>query len=404
MDESFIVYERTRLYDEIWAEPMRKVAKRYGVSDVALAKTCRRLAVPVPERGYWAKLKAGKATQRPPLPPLGADARERVVVRRPRPRAPKPAPLWLVRLDEASPIAIAQPIVVSETLENPHRLVALSARYLEKTQPENGLLSARRRSCLDIRVSPSSLDRALRIADALLKALEAAGLPVEVVPLETEHAPRPSYYGDREPKAEPPPRITGVHCGDEWIAFCLSERIPRSVDEGPPARSPGSPRLEPRIYSYEPTGQLTLTLTSVEGLGVQTTWKDTKKQPLEQRLEEFVAYLSSVALAFRLKREDDERHRVAAVEAEHRRYEEQLRRWEEEERRRKEEERGKRLEAEVARWRRAEDIRAYVEVASRLLDGKPDSEEVRRRRAELAWLLEHAERIDPLRSPRGEIR
>jgi hypothetical protein len=115
--------------------------------------------------------------------------------------------------------------------------VALSARYLQKASPENGVVSAPRRSCLDIRVSPSSLDRALRITDALLKALEAAGLPVQVVPLEVEQSSQPSYYGYQERKPQPPLRTTGLHCDGEWIAFRLSERIRRTVDEGVDSRN-----------------------------------------------------------------------------------------------------------------------------------------------------------------------
>ncbi len=48
---------------------MRDVAKTYGVSDVALAKTCRKLYVPIPPQGYWNKLGAGKPVDpRPGLP------------------------------------------------------------------------------------------------------------------------------------------------------------------------------------------------------------------------------------------------------------------------------------------------------------------------------------------------
>ncbi len=62
----------------------------------------------------------------------------------------------------------------------------------------HGVVSAPMRSCLDIAVSPDSLDRALRIFDALLKALEAAGLTVEVTPVgEAPPAPRPTYYGSQ---------------------------------------------------------------------------------------------------------------------------------------------------------------------------------------------------------------
>jgi hypothetical protein len=48
-------WNREELYEKVWSEPVTKVAKGYGVSDVALAKACRKLKVPVPGRGYWAK-------------------------------------------------------------------------------------------------------------------------------------------------------------------------------------------------------------------------------------------------------------------------------------------------------------------------------------------------------------
>lgn len=44
------------LRQEVWAEPLRVVARRYGVSDVALAKRCRKLGIPLPGRGYWSKM------------------------------------------------------------------------------------------------------------------------------------------------------------------------------------------------------------------------------------------------------------------------------------------------------------------------------------------------------------
>jgi hypothetical protein len=64
-------YKRERLYDEVWTYPMRTVAPHYGVSDVALRKTCCKLHVPLPPEGHWAKLAAGKqVVTRPLLPPV----------------------------------------------------------------------------------------------------------------------------------------------------------------------------------------------------------------------------------------------------------------------------------------------------------------------------------------------
>lgn len=64
-------FDRQTLFEEIWAEPAEKVAARYGVSGVAIAKVCRCLRIPKPPRGYWAKRAAGhRVPQRPKLPAI----------------------------------------------------------------------------------------------------------------------------------------------------------------------------------------------------------------------------------------------------------------------------------------------------------------------------------------------
>ena len=61
-------YNRQKLYEEVWAKPVVDVAVQYGVSDVAIHKVCKSLNVPVPPRGYWARLRAGEKLKKPPLP------------------------------------------------------------------------------------------------------------------------------------------------------------------------------------------------------------------------------------------------------------------------------------------------------------------------------------------------
>jgi hypothetical protein len=60
---------REQLYELVWSTPASKLAEQFGVSDVAIAKHCKKLAVPRPERGYWAKLEFGKKVFKPALPP-----------------------------------------------------------------------------------------------------------------------------------------------------------------------------------------------------------------------------------------------------------------------------------------------------------------------------------------------
>jgi hypothetical protein len=55
-------FTRKTLYDLVWSEPMKTLSARFGISDVALKKTCERVGIPTPERGYWAKKDAGRET------------------------------------------------------------------------------------------------------------------------------------------------------------------------------------------------------------------------------------------------------------------------------------------------------------------------------------------------------
>ena len=47
-----VQYTRETLYEEVWNEPVSTVAKKYGVSDVAIHKICKSMDIPVPPRGY----------------------------------------------------------------------------------------------------------------------------------------------------------------------------------------------------------------------------------------------------------------------------------------------------------------------------------------------------------------
>ena len=67
---------REALYEEVWTDAVTVVAPRYGLSDVGLVKICKKLGIPVPPRGYWAKVKAGRPTRKVPLPALPAGARD----------------------------------------------------------------------------------------------------------------------------------------------------------------------------------------------------------------------------------------------------------------------------------------------------------------------------------------
>jgi ankyrin repeat protein len=70
-----IEVNREELFERVWSKPVATVAKECGISGPGLKKVCKRLMIPVPPRGYWARLSAGKHVRRPRLPVLTGENR-----------------------------------------------------------------------------------------------------------------------------------------------------------------------------------------------------------------------------------------------------------------------------------------------------------------------------------------
>lgn len=195
MPWSSTVVTREKLYDEVWSESVVRVAKRYGVSDVALRKVCVKLNVPVPPVGYWAKRAHGKATMRSALPPR-AHADQHVFRR------------WVVPVDEElqTRLAAAQVDVAAVTpaqmppdieLQAPpsawHRTVKRTANALRNEFPRlaDSWRIAKGSGYFSLYTSKASADRALSLLDLLVRlclrndlelSSEAVGdLPARVV-------------------------------------------------------------------------------------------------------------------------------------------------------------------------------------------------------------------------------
>lgn len=367
MEQREVTYRRDELYEQVWAEPVREVAKRYGVSDVALAKTCRRLSVPLPGRGYWAKKRAGRAPKRPPLPPSSGP--QSVVVE----RQAAPEVNAGQRRTEIPEVAVA------ESLRRAHPLVAAVLEEAKTERAHKGLYSFSWRGKLDVSASRDSLKRALRIMDALIKHLERNGTEVRVA------RERVYRYGSADDRNW----ATQALCAGEWVGFALRERQ-RRVEVPPPGWAKSGGVFDHPRSELEPSGVLELSLTSYRLSGLRKVWADGKKQRLEDLLGQVVVGLAAAGEHLREVHAEDRRREEAYAEA-------QRRREEEAERRRREEERAARLLAWVQRWREARDVRAFVGAArSALGAGDIEIEPGVSLRDELSWALEYAERIDPL--------
>ena len=363
-------YQRKQLYEEVWAEPATTVAKRYGISSVALAKICRKLAVPLPPRGYWTLVEIKKAGPRPPLPPF--HGQETISVTRYIREEKEQKEIDRILENEMN-FTLPSSVLVAAALHKPHPLVEKIRSTMKGSNPgEYGVIRGNRGE-LDLRVSPACLGRALRIYDALIKAIEGLGWRVAI--------------GGREDTE------THVIILGEKIQIGIEEGVKRTEhiltpkEEREKAR--GSYFYAPR-WDYHPTGELTLRIKGWGGNGLRKSCSDGKQGLLEEKIAGFLEILRKYAAQKLVDRR--ERERQAAERAA-----EQARLAEIQARREEEKRRIQQLETEADAWRKAELIRSFVHAA--VNSGLRDSSWAQ-------WALDHAMRIDPLQRPKiqGEER
>lgn len=320
-----ITLTREALYEQVWCQPVHTLARQYRISGVALAKICRKLKVPVPPRGYWARLAVGQSVKRPALPALttGQPMAHRLVRRID----------VLIEAGSDDEAREAQKdadepehtLVVPDRLTKPHPLVRTASRLL-RTAAERDRVRYET-PCLDIAVSKAARARALRVIDTLLKGLEERGLTIEVT--KPKPASLPQYGYQRE---ELMPSETGVHIGDAFVTFGIDEAV--DIVKVPPRPSPMR-RTDviaslgiagpPVTYERRPTGRLVLRIRNGRD-GARRSWSDGKQQRVEGCLDDFVRALLATAERMRLRRLEAERRERERLEEERRREEEARRR------------------------------------------------------------------------------
>lgn len=369
---------RTELYGLVWSEPITKIAKRLGISDVGLAKACRRAGIPVPERGYWAKSQHGKKVQRKPLPPTKSDELETIIIAPPEPKPPAPKlelPPDVQRQVEQEGIP-AHRIHVAKTLSNPHPIIGAWLEEERRSQAwDRGLSPVLN---LPRRYATPLEKRRLRILSTLFKELEKRGYKMT---------------------AEATNKYEVCACqGHEKIEFGLTERQrQRRVDLTKEEKR--EPYYHGRTWKQvrEATGELVFRIRSLQYSNTQAEWRETPDRALDDQLNDII-------VGFVVANELLHRRRLERQEAERRYAEAERERWKQEERRQAEEKRVQELLQRVTAWRQAAEIRAYVQaVRTAAGTARRDIDEARLD-GWASWALTQADRLDPLvaRDPLGE--
>jgi hypothetical protein len=177
MDAGKITLSRKELYEQVWAESMVKLAARYGLSDVGLAKICKRNKIPRPSLGYWARKQFGYAVKQEPLPEKEHNLLIEIRANpfKTKPFNPESPILKLVRLEKQP----GRKIIVPNKLINPHPLIIKTTEIMNFIEPDHsGKIISPSEDCLDMEIPQRDLPRALLILDSLIKAIEERGYEV----------------------------------------------------------------------------------------------------------------------------------------------------------------------------------------------------------------------------------
>lgn len=372
---------RQSLYDLVWSEPISKVAARYGISGAAFAKTCHRYDIPVPPRGYWAQLHAGKRqVLKRALPPRSLGGTDNVEFGRRhwRLNVISDADLMTMELPPLREFTesvadlttrvqrMVKRVHIPKDLSKPHRLIA---KLLES---EEAGRKARPYFSMPLFDSPFE-QRRLRFLSGLFTALGQAGM-------------RPRFSGKD-------PSDFSVQVGEQHVSFTLDK-------PGAGNRFGFRSEEDTRTLASAP---LKLEVGSVRDLdGVVTCWQDKVGDRIERRATEI-----AIALIVRGElqhRRSEQRHfdwlvgrKINAIEDARKRLEAELRA-EREARVRKENARVQRLLDEAAAYRQASDIRAYVETVRSARAGSGFRATPEEMEGWATWAIDQADRIDPVRS------
>lgn len=367
-------FDRESLYELVWSEPVSKLAPQFGLSGVGFAKMCKRLGVPLPSRGFWARKQAGQSPRRPPLPKAKTDHDQKVQLR---------------RLNNNEQIAFAEAkqkaaeakkgmreIEFPRELVDPHPLIRAAANRLKRKagwSHHKGLRAAPD-EILHIEVTEGSLDRALLIMDVLVKALANSSGEIRINPEKKE---------------------TLLRLGGTDLPITLTEHVGRTRHEITPEekkaqerywnrsyRDPDAPYPQIPQYDYHPSGQLTLTV----GRWPSKTWRDTARTPLENRLSEVMLGIAAVAVAMR-QREEEQARAQAERQAAKDRYAAKMKE------RSDERQAFKQLRRDARNWAIANQIRDYINAVSL---GKEHDALLPEAAAWAAWATQKAAWLDPM--------
>lgn len=172
----YIIFDRVKLYDIVWSVPIKEICFQYLISNHELRSYCKEMGIPIPKDSYWLKLKNNKQTYKLPLENKDTYYKSslRLYYRK------SDDPFITQEQDFKNLIEEIKSdkqinFQVPEKLTKPHNLISEYKRYLEESSKKTSDSLRFDTNKLNLSVGQECLNRAIIIADTIIKALEGRG-------------------------------------------------------------------------------------------------------------------------------------------------------------------------------------------------------------------------------------
>ncbi len=327
MDEIRRSYSREELHELVWSTPMQKLAQRFGLSDRGLAKTCARHLIPVPPRGYWAKLEAGQSVKKTPLRSVeNTDLHMVAIGGASPPPTPFVASIIEAAVRQASEWQAASPQIKPPKTKAPAAASNAVRNSSEPIGPEfevaKELYRAVRGLSKELRTSKANADGEVRLPGIRIHQLSIE----RVVSLLNGIAMRVTQSGIIISQDE---KALRASIGHDWINFRIAEGLRRDKHTPTEEELENKRQYERRRdaanrrgqwlpweqfwpeHDFHYLGTLTFEIDNW-AQGARKKWADGKQQTLESMIDGIVSgiqYHLAYEKAQREGREEDQRRR-----------------------------------------------------------------------------------------------
>ena len=169
-----IQFSRNQLYDLVWSTPITKLTLQYAITTDGIKKLCKQFDIPIPQGGYWSKIKFNKFIEKEQLN-INFIGEDKIILN--------------IR-EEGSDINLYQseltiltkqilndkeaPIVVPQRMMKPDILTIRTKDYWDRRHKDRFYYD-HSLFILPIRVEQRNEDRALRFMDTLIKLIRHRG-------------------------------------------------------------------------------------------------------------------------------------------------------------------------------------------------------------------------------------